>query len=131
MSRSSLQVVALVAGVLVLAPWAPLAARPAAGASPAPPPGILASLWGSLVNLWSAAGCEIDPNGKCVNNHGSAGVARAGRGIGSGRLVNARGAAGCEIDPDGRRCSQTPAGNGAGLAGVPISGGGAMAPQGQ
>jgi hypothetical protein len=115
MSRQSLQIVAVVVGIVMLAPWAPVSARPLGGTPQ--PPGILASLWGNLVSLWSAAGCELDPSGKCVSNHGS--LAPAHPGTGRGRLVTARGAAGCEIDPDGR-CAHS-SGMGIGSAGGPTA----------
>lgn len=99
-----LKVFVLVAGASLWIAGAPVSARPLAGTLPGQPPSVFASLWGSLASLWSAAGCEIDPNGaRCVINHASTGPVGAHTGGGAGRLVNVRGAAGCEIDPDGAR----------------------------
>ncbi len=102
MSRRSLEAAVLTVGIAALVAVAPAAARPLGGSAPQ---GLVASLWGSLTSLWGAAGCEIDPSGKCASSHGSALPGRPGRGLGRGRLVTVRGAAGCEIDPDGRKLS--------------------------
>jgi hypothetical protein len=75
-------------------------AHPLGGPAPSPPRGFLAALWGGLANLWGAAGCELDPSGRCISSH--IGTAPAGHGRGTKGLVNLRGANGCEIDPDGR-----------------------------
>jgi len=102
MSRTSLEAAVLAVGIAALVATAPAAARPLGGSPHDQPQGLVASLWGSFASLWSANGCEIDPNGKCVSSHGATLPARPGRGNGHGGLVNVRGAAGCEIDPDGR-----------------------------
>ena len=99
MSRPTLRVLVLVVGIATLVPWGPLSALPLGGPPPGQPQGFFASLWGSLTSLWSPAGCELDPSGRCIASRDTT-PAHAGRG--SGRLVNARGAAGCELDPDGR-----------------------------
>ena len=99
MSRRTLKVLALVAGVATLVPWGPVSALPLGGPAAGQPQGFFASLWGSLTSLWSANGCELDPSGRCIASRGTA-PADAGRG--TGRLVNVRGANGCELDPDGR-----------------------------
>ena len=125
MSRRSLQVVALAAGIVGLASWSPVSARPLATPQ-GHAPGILASLWGDLASLWGATGCSLDPNGKCVSNPGGSAPARPG--AGASRPVALRGATGCSIDPNGR-CVQDPAaGTGSGLAGAPILGGGTSGP---
>jgi len=102
MSRCSLKVAVLAVAIATLAPWGPVSALPLGGPAPGQPQGFLASLWGGLASLWSAAGCELDPNGRCISSHGSTAPARASAGHGTGSLVNARSANGCEIDPDGR-----------------------------
>lgn len=98
MSRRSLKILGLVAGIAILVPWGPLSALPLTGPAPSQPQGFFASLWGGLASLWHANGCELDPDGRCIASRGTA-PAHGGRG--TGRLVNARGAAGCELDPDG------------------------------
>jgi hypothetical protein len=115
MSRRTLEAAVLAVGIAALVAVAPAAARPLGGSSPQ---GLVASLWGSLASLWGAAGCELDPSGKCVSSHGATLPARPGRGLGRGRLVNVRGANGCEIDPNGRLVSPT-----GGTCGAAVTGG--------
>ena len=115
------QVAVLAAVIAASVAVAPTAALPLGGSQHDQPQGVIASLWGSLTSFWGAAGCEIDPNGKCVNSHGATLLARPGRGLGQGRLVNVRGANGCEIDPNGRLVS--PSG---GTCGAAVTGGGAV-----
>lgn len=124
MSRRSLQVLVLIVGFATLFPFATLSARPFGGSPGGQPPGLIASLWGDLVSLWSGAGCEVDSNGWCVSNHNGDSPARRGRGQGRGNLVSRRGAAGCEIDPSGQTVRNPGAGPTCGAATV----GSAVAP---
>jgi hypothetical protein len=109
MSRSSLHrrmAVLLVTSVLA----APLSASPSSTRSHSPrsaagtsqtPSGLIANLWESLVHIWSAEGCMIDPYGRCAPNP-----------AGSGALVQPPHLAeGCTGDPYGR-CTPSPAGSG-------------------
>jgi len=112
------QVAALAAVIAALVAVAPTAALPLGGSHRAQPQGLVASLWGALTSFWGAAGCEIDPNGRCMSSRGATLPAQLGRGHGQGRLVNIRGANGCEIDPNGRLVSPT-----GGTCGAAVGGG--------
>jgi hypothetical protein len=88
--------------LLVVSASAPCAARPA----PTPrgaenvavlPVGLLDRLWASLQALWGAAGCTIDPNGRCAN------------GTPGGSAVASPVPNGCSIDPSGVRCASAAA----------------------
>jgi hypothetical protein len=60
--------VLLLAAALV-APWASAAGAKPETATKATSPashGLLARAWSLLTSLWSATGCQIDPNGRCV-----------------------------------------------------------------
>jgi len=107
--RKSWKVVVAFSGLLLLASWTPVSARPLAATAHGQPPGLFATLWSSLVSLWGAAGCEIDPSGKSACFQASAGP--AGAGGGNGGLASLRGAAGCQLDPNGKpACFQSSAG---------------------
>ena len=99
MARRTLKILVFALGIATLVPCGQVSALPLGGPASGQH-GFLASLWGSLASLWSAAGCELDPSGRCVSSRAGTAPAYAGRG--TGRLVNVRGAAGCEIDPSGR-----------------------------
>ena len=116
------QVALLAAVIAALVAVIPAAALPLGGSQHGQPQGLIASLWGSLSSLWSANGCEIDPNGRCLSSPSTALPARPGQGLGQGRLVNVRGAAGCEIDPNGRLVSPT-----GGTCGAAVAGGAVLA----
>jgi hypothetical protein len=116
------QAAVLAAVIAALVAAAPTAALPLGGSQHGQPQGLISSLWGALTSFWSAAGCEIDPSGKCVSSHGATLPARPGRGLRQERLVNVRGAAGCEIDPNGRLVSPT-----GGTCGAAVAGGALLA----
>lgn len=46
---------------------------------------LLLVLWGLLTGVWSANGCEVDPNGRCLPGPAAASADN-----------------GCEVDPSGR-----------------------------
>jgi hypothetical protein len=53
--------------------------------------GPIDGIWRLLTNLWSEAGCILDPDGRCVANQGPASIPPAH--------------AGCILDPSGRCAS--------------------------
>jgi len=96
MSKSPLRrttLVLLLVGLLT-ASLASAAVRQAAPKTAAPSAiEILARTWSFLTRLWSETGCDVDPDGRCVNN--------------SVRPVPPQGREGCTGDPNGR-CVNTP-----------------------
>ncbi|HEV7518295.1 MAG TPA: hypothetical protein VGR07_18515 [Thermoanaerobaculia bacterium] len=73
---------------VLMTPWAAAAApRSEAPKAAIPAPlDLLSRTWGLLKSLWSAEGCGIDPDGRCVTR----------------TAPQPRTDTGCGIDPDGR-----------------------------
>ena len=62
----------------------PLVVLCAVLAAPSVSLGLLDRLWSFLTGVWSAEGCQIDPNGRCVTT------------------LSPQTDTGCQIDPNGR-----------------------------
>ena len=89
-------VILILAGALllpVLATAAPRARRAPARTEPPRPAAasFLKDLGASLVALWNAAGCELDPSGLCLDNPGGPGSSGSHPGHGSGNGLGAPG----------------------------------------
>ncbi len=100
MALSRRTILVFVLALLLAAPWASAAPRADAG-----PREALTHLWSLLASLWSEAGCELDPDGRCAPDLPDAGCEADP----DGRCLPEQesGAAsdidvGCEIDPSGR-----------------------------
>ncbi len=93
-------ILAFVLAMVLVTPWASAEPRMDIGSRDA-----FTRLWSLLTSLWSEAGCQLDPDGKCAPNLPDAGCEADP----NGRCLPEQDPsptndldAGCQADPDGR-----------------------------